>query len=98
MALETSSITCTRSSRSHACVGARLLQTFLTSGRVHRKLDSTARLITQMSQTESLVKRLAGPSSGKAGLQKDQTEINAIIAEASKVGTRPSAAAARGLT
>ncbi|KIY44402.1 DNA/RNA polymerase [Fistulina hepatica ATCC 64428] len=32
----------------------------------------------------SLVKRLAGPSTGKAGLAKDQTEINAIIAEASK--------------
>ena len=37
------------------------------------------------SQTsESLVKRLAGPSTGKAGLAKDQTEINRIIAEASK--------------
>jgi DNA polymerase kappa len=56
-------------------------------------------------QTESLVKRLAGPSTGKAGyvwhsqsimtpwilcytafssLAKDQTEINRIIAEASK--------------
>ncbi|KAJ8696405.1 hypothetical protein PTI98_006279 [Pleurotus ostreatus] len=34
--------------------------------------------------TESLVKRLAGPSTGKAGLAKDQTEINRIIAEASK--------------
>lgn len=32
----------------------------------------------------SLLKRLAGPSSGKAGLAKDQTEINRIIAEASK--------------
>ena len=53
-------------------------------------------------ETESLVKRLAGPSTGKAGycilsiyyaytpliiflrLSKDQTEINRIIAEASK--------------
>ncbi|KAL1680328.1 hypothetical protein EV122DRAFT_208059 [Schizophyllum commune] len=35
-------------------------------------------------QTDSLVKRLAGPSTGKAGLAKDQTEINRIIAEASK--------------
>ncbi|KAF4567617.1 hypothetical protein EYR40_006618 [Pleurotus pulmonarius] len=34
--------------------------------------------------TDSLVKRLAGPSTGKAGLAKDQTEINRIIAEASK--------------
>lgn len=33
---------------------------------------------------ESLIKRLAGPSTGKAGLTKDQTEINRIIAEASK--------------
>lgn len=32
----------------------------------------------------SLVKRLAGPSTGKAGLAMDQTEINRIIAEASK--------------
>lgn len=37
------------------------------------------------SQTsESLLHRLAGPSTGKAGLAKDQTEINRIIAEASK--------------
>ncbi|KAK2464297.1 hypothetical protein APHAL10511_003754 [Amanita phalloides] len=35
-------------------------------------------------ETESLVKRLAGPSTGKAGLAKDQTEINRIIADASK--------------
>ncbi|KAK0195348.1 DNA/RNA polymerase [Armillaria mellea] len=34
--------------------------------------------------TESLVKRLAGPSTGKAGLVADQTEINHVIAEASK--------------
>jgi DNA polymerase kappa len=40
-----------------------------------------------MSQTESLVKRLAGPSTGKAGLVKDQTDINAIIAQVSKVNT-----------
>ncbi|KAF8639506.1 hypothetical protein AX17_001411 [Amanita inopinata Kibby_2008] len=35
-------------------------------------------------ETESLVKRLAGPSTGKAGLAKDQTEINRVIADASK--------------
>ncbi|RDB24727.1 DNA polymerase kappa [Hypsizygus marmoreus] len=35
-------------------------------------------------ETASLVRRLAGPSTGKAGLAKDQTEINRIIAEASK--------------
>ncbi|RPD54731.1 DNA/RNA polymerase [Lentinus tigrinus ALCF2SS1-7] len=34
--------------------------------------------------TDSLVRRLAGPSTTKAGLAKDQTEINKIIAEASK--------------
>ncbi|KAL5528151.1 hypothetical protein ACEPAF_7287 [Sanghuangporus sanghuang] len=34
--------------------------------------------------TASLVKRLAGPSVTKAGLAKDQTEINRIIAEVSK--------------
>lgn len=39
----------------------------------------------QASQgSASLLRRLAGPSSGKAGLAKDQTEINRIIAEASK--------------
>ncbi|CAE6431558.1 unnamed protein product [Rhizoctonia solani] len=36
------------------------------------------------TQSESLLKRLSGPSSGKAGLAKDQTEINKIIAEVSK--------------
>ncbi|KAG8677958.1 hypothetical protein FRC08_018186 [Ceratobasidium sp. 394] len=36
------------------------------------------------SQTDSLLKRLSGPSSGKAGLAKDQAEINKIIAEVSK--------------
>ncbi|KAA1471783.1 DNA/RNA polymerase [Dentipellis sp. KUC8613] len=35
-------------------------------------------------ETDSLVKRLAGPSTTKAGLAKDQTEINRIIADASK--------------
>ncbi|KIM45299.1 hypothetical protein M413DRAFT_441982 [Hebeloma cylindrosporum] len=35
-------------------------------------------------ETESLVRRLAGPSSGKAGLAKDQREINRIISEVSK--------------
>lgn len=45
-----------------------------------------ALLTTMMpSQTsESLLHRLAGPSTGKAGLAKDQTEINRVIAEASK--------------
>lgn len=36
------------------------------------------------SQPDSLLKRLSGPSSGKAGLAKDQAEINKIIAEVSK--------------
>ncbi|KDN38737.1 hypothetical protein RSAG8_09287, partial [Rhizoctonia solani AG-8 WAC10335] len=36
------------------------------------------------TQPDSLLKRLSGPSSGKAGLAKDQTEINKIIAEVSK--------------
>ncbi|KAF8919917.1 DNA/RNA polymerase [Mucidula mucida] len=36
------------------------------------------------NETDSLIRRLAGPSTGKAGLAKDQTEINRIIAEASK--------------
>ncbi|KAJ7593924.1 IMS-domain-containing protein [Mycena floridula] len=35
-------------------------------------------------ETASLVQRLAGPSTGKAGLAKDQTEINRVIADASK--------------
>ncbi|QRV79440.1 DNA repair protein REV1 [Ceratobasidium sp. AG-Ba] len=35
-------------------------------------------------QTDSLLKRLSGPSSGKAGLAKDQAEINKIIADVSK--------------
>ncbi|KII92789.1 hypothetical protein PLICRDRAFT_51133 [Plicaturopsis crispa FD-325 SS-3] len=35
-------------------------------------------------ETASLVKRLAGPSTNKAGLALDQSEINRIIAEASK--------------
>ncbi|KAG5647040.1 hypothetical protein DXG03_001410 [Asterophora parasitica] len=42
----------------------------------------TAPVASQYS--ESFLKRLAGPSTGKAGLAKDQTEINRIIAEASK--------------
>ncbi|KDQ10070.1 hypothetical protein BOTBODRAFT_36509 [Botryobasidium botryosum FD-172 SS1] len=36
------------------------------------------------AENTSLLRRLAGPSTGKAGLAKDQTEINRIIAEASK--------------
>ncbi|VDC06396.1 unnamed protein product [Peniophora sp. CBMAI 1063] len=39
---------------------------------------------TPSQATASLLHRLAGPSSGKAGLAKDQSEINRIIAEASK--------------
>ncbi|KAJ7346571.1 hypothetical protein DFH08DRAFT_868602 [Mycena albidolilacea] len=35
-------------------------------------------------ETASLVKRLAGPSTGKAGLAKDQEDINRIIADVSK--------------
>ncbi|KAK7057229.1 IMS-domain-containing protein [Favolaschia claudopus] len=35
-------------------------------------------------ETASLVKRLAGPSTGKAGLSKDQTDINRVIADVSK--------------
>ena len=38
----------------------------------------------KMATTDPLVHRLAGPSSGKAGLARDQTEINKIIAETSK--------------
>jgi hypothetical protein len=38
----------------------------------------------KMAATDSLVHRLAGPSSGKAGLARDQTEINKIIAKTSK--------------
>ncbi|KAF5351766.1 hypothetical protein D9756_007614 [Leucocoprinus leucothites] len=38
----------------------------------------------QSQETASLVRRLAGPSSGKAGLAKDQSEINRIIADVSK--------------
>ncbi|KAJ3749015.1 IMS-domain-containing protein [Lentinula detonsa] len=36
------------------------------------------------SQSKSLLKRLAGPSSTKAGLTNDQSDINRITAEASK--------------
>ncbi|KAJ6499342.1 IMS-domain-containing protein [Mycena sanguinolenta] len=35
-------------------------------------------------ETASLVKRLAGPSTGKAGLAKDQNDINRLIADVSK--------------
>ncbi|KAJ7132790.1 IMS-domain-containing protein [Mycena crocata] len=38
----------------------------------------------QSQETASLVKRLAGPSTGKAGLAKDQADINRIIADVSK--------------
>jgi hypothetical protein len=37
-----------------------------------------------MATTGTLIHRLAGPSSGKAGLATDQKEINKIIAETSK--------------
>ncbi|KAI0762097.1 DNA/RNA polymerase [Trametes elegans] len=36
------------------------------------------------ADTDSLLRRLAGPSVNKAGLAKDQTEINRVIAEVSK--------------
>ncbi|SRR5258706_2080038 len=38
----------------------------------------------KMATTDPLIHRLAGPSSGKAGLARDQTNINRIIAETSK--------------
>ncbi|KAF9459808.1 hypothetical protein BDZ94DRAFT_1284217 [Collybia nuda] len=47
-------------------------------------LAGTGAGLVASQETTSLVKRLAGPSTGKAGLAKDQTEINRIIAEASK--------------
>ncbi|KAL4251432.1 DNA polymerase kappa [Abortiporus biennis] len=43
-----------------------------------------SKLPPQTQDSESLLKRLAGPSTTKAGLAKDQTEINKVIAEASK--------------
>ncbi|ETW80514.1 hypothetical protein HETIRDRAFT_46153 [Heterobasidion irregulare TC 32-1] len=46
-------------------------------------MSSTAAPETSQ-ETASLVKRLAGPSTTKAGLAKDQSEINRIIAEVSK--------------
>ncbi|KAI0645925.1 DNA/RNA polymerase [Trametes meyenii] len=39
---------------------------------------------TSTPDSDSLLRRLAGPSVNKAGLAKDQTEINRIIAEVSK--------------
>ncbi|KIM83394.1 hypothetical protein PILCRDRAFT_97225 [Piloderma croceum F 1598] len=47
-------------------------------------MDSGTNPPEPSQDTASLVQRLAGPSTGKAGLAKDQTEINRIIAEASK--------------
>ncbi|THH08373.1 hypothetical protein EW145_g2752 [Phellinidium pouzarii] len=47
-------------------------------------VDANAKPLEQSQDTASLVKRLAGPSVTKAGLAKDQTEINRIIAEVSK--------------
>ncbi|KAJ8483501.1 hypothetical protein ONZ51_g4662 [Trametes cubensis] len=41
-------------------------------------------LPTPTPDSDSLLRRLAGPSVNKAGLAKDQTEINRIIAEVSK--------------
>ncbi|CAL1706501.1 unnamed protein product [Somion occarium] len=38
----------------------------------------------QSQATDSLLRRLAGPSTTKAGLATDQTDINRVIAEASK--------------
>ena len=64
------------------CGGTRLISTRCPT----EPLGVHALAITIMSSqtSESLLKRLAGPSTGKAGLAKDQTEINRIIAEASK--------------
>ncbi|KAJ7218103.1 IMS-domain-containing protein [Mycena pura] len=39
---------------------------------------------TSSQDAPSLVKRLAGPSTGKAGLAQDQSDINRVIADASK--------------
>lgn len=39
---------------------------------------------TNAKENESLLKRMGGPSAAKAGLRKDQEEINRIIYEASK--------------
>ncbi|KAJ3762373.1 DNA/RNA polymerase [Lentinula raphanica] len=46
--------------------------------------EATSNAAPAPSQSKSLLKRLAGPSSTKAGLTTDQSEINRIIAEASK--------------
>ncbi|KAF8894098.1 hypothetical protein BD779DRAFT_1435288 [Infundibulicybe gibba] len=48
------------------------------------KLNGPAASSLTSQDTASLMKRLAGPSTGKAGLAHDQTEINRVITEASK--------------
>uniref|UniRef100_A0A0W0F0C4 DNA polymerase kappa n=1 Tax=Moniliophthora roreri TaxID=221103 RepID=A0A0W0F0C4_MONRR len=50
----------------------------------HDHPSSTHSAPQPSQDSASLLKRLAGPSSGKAGLTKDQTGINRIIAETSK--------------
>ncbi|KAG5338715.1 hypothetical protein C0989_006458 [Termitomyces sp. Mn162] len=54
--------------------------------RRHTSLPQSGNIVEPVASqdTTSLVNRLAGPSTGKAGLAQDQTEINRIIAEASK--------------
>lgn len=47
-------------------------------------LDAVGSGSMASQDTASLVKRLAGPSAGKAGLSTDQREINRIIAQVSK--------------
>lgn len=45
-----------------------------------------AELTEAERKKRSFERSLAGPSVGKAGLIRDQTEVNRIIAEVSKVG------------
>ncbi|KDQ57446.1 hypothetical protein JAAARDRAFT_129936 [Jaapia argillacea MUCL 33604] len=47
-------------------------------------MEYSTPLAEPSQDSASLIKRLAGPSTTKAGLAKDQTEINKVIAEASK--------------
>jgi hypothetical protein len=47
--------------------------------------QATPELDEQEKRRRSFERSLAGPSVGKAGLIKDQAEINRVIAEASKV-------------
>ncbi|KAG7098836.1 hypothetical protein E1B28_000740 [Marasmius oreades] len=56
----------------------------MPSGDSEQHISSTLAELQPSQDSASLLKRLAGPSSGKAGLTKDQTDINRIIADASK--------------